>query len=152
MSDDVVRTGELVMSERIRATPDQVFRYLVEPDKLVRWMGVEAQIDPRPGGAFWLDVTGENIAAGNYVEVDPPHRVVFTWGWEGSAEVPPGSSTVAFTLTAEGDETIVELVHSGLPGGQGDEHVRGWTYFVGRLVRAAEGQVLEPQDPGGEHE
>jgi uncharacterized protein YndB with AHSA1/START domain len=151
MSDDVVRTGELVMSERIRATPDQVFRYLVEPDKLVRWMGVEAQIDPRPGGAFWLDVTGENIAAGNYVEVDPPHRVVFTWGWEGSEEVPPGSSTVAFTLTAEGDETIVELVHSGLPGGQSDEHVRGWTYFVGRLVRAAEGQVLEAQDPGGEH-
>jgi uncharacterized protein YndB with AHSA1/START domain len=96
-------------------------------------------------------VTGENIAAGNYVEVDPPHRVVFTWGWEGSEEVPPGSSTVAFTLTAEGDETIVELVHSGLPGGQSDEHVRGWTYFVGRLVRAAEGQVLEAQDPGGEH-
>lgn len=152
MSDDAVRTDDLVMSERIRATPDQVFRFLVEPDKLVRWMGVEAQIDPRPGGAFWLDVTGQNIAAGNYVEVDPPHRVVFTWGWEGSEEVPPGSSTVAFTLTAEGDETIVELVHSGLPGGQSDEHVRGWTYFVGRLVRAAAGQVLEPQDPGGEHE
>lgn len=146
------RTDAVVLTERIRATPEQVFDYLVDPDKLVRWMGTVARIDPRPGGEFWLDVTGDAIARGAYITVDRPHRVVFSWGWEGSDDVPPGSSTVAVELTADGDETVVELVHSGLPGGQDDEHRKGWTYFVARLVRAAEGAELEPQDPAAARE
>jgi uncharacterized protein YndB with AHSA1/START domain len=150
MNDDAVRTDAVVLSERIRATPDQVFEYLVEPDKLVRWMGVEAKIDPSPGGDFWLNVTGRDIAVGSYVEVDRPNRIVFTWGWEGNDEVPPGSSTVAFTLTAVGDETLVELVHSGLSESQNVEHTRGWAYFVDRLARAAAGDELEPQDLGAD--
>jgi uncharacterized protein YndB with AHSA1/START domain len=149
MTDDTTFADDLVLTERIRATPEQVFEYLVQPDKLVRWMGVEADIEPTPGGKFWLDVTGGDIAIGSYVDVDRPHRVVFTWGWQGSAEVPPGSSTVSFTLTADGDETVVELVHTGLPGGQADEHGRGWTYFLDRLVHAAAGDELEAQDPRG---
>jgi uncharacterized protein YndB with AHSA1/START domain len=151
MGDDAVSTDDLVISERIRASPDEVFGYLVEPDKLVRWMGVEARIDPSPGGAFWLNVTGDDIASGTYVAVERPHRVVFTWGWEGSDEVPPGSSTVSVTLTEDGDETVVELVHRGLPGGQADEHGRGWTYFIERLRRASLGEPLERQNPGSEH-
>lgn len=145
MNDDTVNGGDLVMSERIRATPDQVFEFLVQPDKMIRWMGVDARLEPAPGGEFWVNVTGTDIASGTFVEVDPPRRVVFTWGWEGSADVPPGSSTVSFTLTADGDDTIVELVHSGLPGGQHDEHRGGWTYFADRLVRAAAGEPLEAQ-------
>lgn len=146
MADAQARPGEVVMTERIRATPDQVWDYLVQPDKMVRWMGLDARIDPTPGGEFWLDVTGDDIASGSYVEVERPHRVVFTWGWEGSTEVPPGSSTVTFTLTADGDETLVELVHSGLPGGQDDPHAEGWTYYFDRLVRAASGEHLDPPE------
>ena len=149
MTDDTAFADDLVMVERIRATPEQVFDYLIQPDKLVRWMGREADIDPTPGGKFWLDVTGGDVAAGNYVEVDPPNRVVFTWGWMGSSDVPPGSSRVSFTLTADGDDTVVELVHSGLPGGQDDEHARGWTYFFDRLARIVSGEQLEPQAFGG---
>lgn len=148
---DETATDQVVMTERIRATPDQVFDYLVQPDKLVRWMGVEADIDPREGGKFWLDITGGDIAIGNYLEVDPPNRLVFTWGWQGSDEVPPGSSTVSFSLSSDGDDTVVELVHSGLPGGAGDEHSGGWTYFFDRLVRIASGETLEPQNPRGDH-
>ncbi len=146
MADAQARPGEVVMTERIRATPDQVWDYLVQPDKMVRWMGLDARIDPTPGGEFWLDVTGDDIASGSYVEVERPHRVVFTWGWEGSTEVPPGSSTVTFTLTADGDETLVELVHSGLPGGQDDRHAEGWNYYFDRFVRAASGEELDPPD------
>ncbi len=136
----------VVMNERIRATPEEVFDFLVEPDKLIRWMGTAAKIDPRPGGEFWLNVTGHDVARGTYLTVDRPHRVVFSWGWDGSEEVPPGSSTVSFELTADGDETVVELVHSGLPGGQNDKHLVGWTYFFDRFVRASAGEELEPQD------
>lgn len=136
-------TEPLVLTERIRATPDQIFDFLVEPDKLLRWMGTDAKIDPTPGGAFWLNVTGEHIASGTYVTVDRPKTVAFTWGWEGQTEVPPGSTTVTITLTSDGDETVVELRHDGLPLGPEDEHKGGWTYFLGRLVTAGEGG-----DPG----
>lgn len=152
MADADVGPGEVVMTERIRATPEQVWDYLVEPEKLVRWMGIEARIDARPGGEFWLDVTGGDIAAGSYVVVDRPHRIVVTWGWEGSAEVPPGSSTVSFTLTAEGGETVVELVHTGLPGDQDARHAEGWTFYLGRFVRAAAGEPLEPVHHHGTRE
>jgi uncharacterized protein YndB with AHSA1/START domain len=144
-------TGALVLTERIRATPDEVFDFLVEPEKLLRWMGTEADIDPRPGGKFWLNVTGDDVAVGSYIEVDRPNRVVFTWGWDNSADVPPGSSTVTFTLSVDGDETIVELTHSGLPMGQGDEHRNGWAYFLPRLGAAAIGLNSGPQDPKGDH-
>jgi uncharacterized protein YndB with AHSA1/START domain len=134
----------LTLSERIRATPDEVFEYLVGPEKLMRWMGTECDIEPHPGGRFWLNVNGLDIAVGSYLEVDRPHKVVFTWGWEGSSDVPPGSSTVTFTLTADGDETIVELSHQGLPGGAGDQHLEGWGLYLPRLGRAVDGEVLEP--------
>ena len=142
-----VPADAVVLTERIRATPEQVFDYLVQPDKLVRWMGDEVRIDPRPGGEFWVNVTGDDVASGRYVAVDRPNRVVVTWGWEGSEHVPPGSSTVSFQLTADGDETVVELVHSGLPGGQDDEHRTGWTYYLPRLRTAALGLDPEPNRP-----
>ena len=143
------RADAVVLTERIRATPEQVFDFLVQPDKLVRWMGQEARLDPRPGGEFWVNVSGDDVACGTYVDVDRPHRVVVTWGWEGSEHVPPGSSTVAFSLTADGDETVVELVHSGLPGGQDDEHRKGWSYYVPRLAAVAAGLEIEPNNPNG---
>ncbi len=139
---------DLTLTERIRATPEQVFDFLVEPDKLLRWMGTEARIDPVPGGDFWLNVNGRDVASGSYVSVDRPNQVVFTWGWEGSEHVPPGTTEVTFNLSVDGEETVVELIHTGLPGGQSDEHGKGWTYFLGRLTRAATGETLGPPELG----
>ena len=48
------------------------------------WMGVAALLDPRPGGTFRVDANGRDVVIGEYVEVEPPHRVVFTWGFEGT--------------------------------------------------------------------
>src|SRR5207244_11206229 len=99
---------------RIGARPETVFSYLTEPEKLMRWMGVSAELDPSPGGGFRVNVTGGDIAAGSYVEVAPHHRVVFTWGWEGDGSaLAPGASTVEITLTPDGDGTIVRLRHPG---------------------------------------
>jgi uncharacterized protein YndB with AHSA1/START domain len=72
------------------------------------------------------------------VEVVPYTRVVFTWGWEGSA-LPPGSTTVEITLTPAGNETIVRLRHTGLPAPLADTHREGWEHFMGRLAIAAAG-------------
>ena len=134
MSDaELSSNGDVVTSITIAAPPDAVFDHLVDPDKLIRWFGVEADIDPRPGGKFWLNVTGKDTASGAYVEVNRPSRVSFTWGWEGSEDVPPGSSMVSIDLKLEGDETLLVLTHSGLPMGADDAHKQGWVHLLERL-------------------
>jgi uncharacterized protein YndB with AHSA1/START domain len=135
---------------RIDASPETVFEFFTNPAQMVRWKGATATLDPRPGGVYRVEMRPDAVIAGEYVEVDPPHRVVFTWGWEGGdAEAPPGSSTVAITLTADGDGTLVRLVHSGLPTAASVErHSQGWDLYVGRLEIAAAGGDPGP-DPNG---
>lgn len=134
----------LEVETRVRARPETVFAFLVDPDKYRRWHGVDAELDPRPGGIYRVNVTGGNVARGEYVEVDPPNRVVFTWGFEDDARVPPGSSTVEITLTPDGDDTIVRLRHTGLPTDQSRaDHEQGWKHYLQRLSVAGSGG-----DPG----
>ena len=78
-------------------------------------------------------------AAGSYVEVDPPRRVVFTWGIPGDTTLPAGSSTVEVELVAEGDDTVVTLTHRDLPAERRPNHRAGWAQHLARLVSAAEG-------------
>ena len=79
-----------------------------------------------------------NPARGEYVEIDPPRRVVFTWGIEGRADFPPGSSTVEVVLQADGDETVVTLTHRDLPTEDyRRSHQGGWGEFLGVLAAVA---------------
>jgi uncharacterized protein YndB with AHSA1/START domain len=132
------------VSIRIEATPDTIFQFLVDPERMTAWMGVAAELDPRPGGRFRINVTGRDIAVGEYVEIVPPERVVWSWGWEGSDGAPPWSSTVEVTLTPDGDTTVVHLRHSGLPDEDSRaSHREGWDHYTARLAVTAAGG-----DPG----
>ncbi len=112
-----------------------MFEYLTDPTKFVEWMGTGAELDPTKGGAYRLDIDGEHFASGRYLEVDPPHRLVMTWGWEGNESVQPGSTTVEITLTQDGDGTLLRLKHSGLPTElERDNHQKGWQMYMGRLA------------------
>lgn len=129
---------------RIAARPETVFSFLVDPVKMTRWMGVSAELDPRPGGLYRVNVTGTDVVRGEYVEVVSPTRVVFTWGWEGEGSpLPPGASTVEISVVPDGDGTIVRLRHLGLAPEQRDSHAVGWVHYLERLSIAAEGR-----DPG----
>jgi uncharacterized protein YndB with AHSA1/START domain len=129
---------------RIEASPETVFPFFTDPEKMVRWMGTEVTLDPRAGGIYRVNVTGRDTARGEYVEVVPHKRVVFTWGWEGEVfPVPPGSSVVDISLTQDGDGTVVKLRHSGLPEAMRRFHRFGWEHFLGRMAVAASGG-----DPG----
>lgn len=131
---------------RIDARPETIFQFFVDPAKMVRWKGRKAKLEARPGGVYWVDINGQNIARGEYVEVRPFTRVVFTWGWEGSANVPPGSSTVEITLIPDGNGTIVRLRHRDLPQGEREQHRKGWEHYLQRLAAAAAGRDAGP-DP-----
>jgi uncharacterized protein YndB with AHSA1/START domain len=141
-------TSQNLVVERevhIDASPETVFEFFTDPAKMVRWKGAQATLDPRPGGVYRVEMNEQAIVLGEYVEVDPPNRLVFTWGWEGdSAFTPPGSSTVEITLTPTADGTLVRLVHTGLPSAESAEaHGHGWDQYMPRLAIAATGG-----DPG----
>jgi uncharacterized protein YndB with AHSA1/START domain len=144
-------TAPVELSIHIEATPTTVFRYFVDPVRLLRWQGIEADLEPLPGGQYRVRVTPHDVAVGTYVEVVPDERVVFTWGWEGSTTVPPGSTTVEVTLAAEGGGTTVTLVHRDLPDAEAARsHERGWTHYLPRLATAAtRAPILGPPPPSG---
>ena len=135
----------------IDARPETVWEFLVDPEKLARWFGSRAWLDPRPGGQYRVDVIGGHIAAGEFVELDPPHRLVHTFGWEpeGGQEhsVPEGASTIEIELEPSGDGTLLKFRHYGLPGAEAARaHAHGWDHYLARLVIAGRGD-----DPGEDH-
>jgi uncharacterized protein YndB with AHSA1/START domain len=141
-------TTETTLLERtisIDASPETVWEFFVDPEKLMRWKGIDAKLDPQPGGEYRCVVLPGHTAVGEYVELDPPHRLVFTWGWEKEdSAVPPGSSTIEVELTPDGNGTRLRFVHRDLPSSaETESHAHGWDHYLGRLEIAARGG-----DPG----
>jgi uncharacterized protein YndB with AHSA1/START domain len=121
----------------IDAPPEAVFEFFVDPRLMRRWMGGHVELEARDGGRFAVDI-GANHARGSFVDVVRPERVVFTWGWEDSDLVPPGSSTVTVVLEARGRGTLVRLTHTDLPSGEDLRHTHGWNHYLARLAQAAD--------------
>jgi len=144
-------TTTLVREIAIDASPETVWEFLVDPEKATRWMGMAATFDARPGGAYRVEVIPGHTARGEFVELDPPNRLVQTWGWEpdenGEARsVPPGSSTIEIELVADADGTLLKFTHRDLPDAANVEsHGHGWDHYLARLAVAATGG-----DPGAD--
>jgi uncharacterized protein YndB with AHSA1/START domain len=141
-------TSEKTAVERevaIAASPETIWQFLVDEEKAVRWMGRACSFDPRPGGEYRCEVLSGNTAVGEFVELDEPRRLVFTWGWEsGPVPVPPGSSTVEIELIPEGEGTRLRFIHRDLPGAEAAaRHAEGWDHYLKRLQTVARGD-----DPG----
>jgi uncharacterized protein YndB with AHSA1/START domain len=132
-----IRNDVIVATEHIKAPPEVVFPYFTDPALIVTWIGDRAELDPQPGGVFSLDMS-EVAARGTYMTVEPPHRVVFSWGIPGSDTLPPGGSVIEVVLTADGEDTTVVLTHRGLPPSRIGSHRAGWEHRLG-LLRAAAG-------------
>jgi uncharacterized protein YndB with AHSA1/START domain len=125
----------VVIEQRVRARPETLFTYFTDAEAYQRWMGDQAELEPWPGGRYHVRFEDGSVAEGVYVTVEPPTRVVFTWGWRDSEDVPPGSTRVEVTLRAEGDETVVRLEHHGLPDeARRGEHEKGWQHYLGQLA------------------
>ena len=139
-----IETDAVVREIHIEASPETVFPFFTDPSLMTRWMGRSATLDPRPGGALVVEVLEHAVARGEYVEVTPPRRVVFTWGWEGQEHPPPpGESTVEIDLAPDGSGTLVRLTHKGLTAESATSHDHGWAHYLDRLALAGGGG-----DPG----
>lgn len=145
---DVVENLGFVCEKEVRidARPEIVFEFFTDPNKMVQWMGVAADLDAREGGVFSVDVLPVALARGEYVRVEPPKYVSFTFGWEPGSGIPvaPGASLVEVTLRSDGDTTLVSLRHTGLPSeDSAQRHGGAWSHYMDRLVIVATGG-----DPG----
>jgi uncharacterized protein YndB with AHSA1/START domain len=133
----------LVVERHVAADPATVYAYLTDSQRWARWQGEEATIEARPGGLFRMVMGTGQCARGQFVELVPDERVVFTWGWIDVPDLPPGSSTVEIDLLRHDDGTLIRLTHRGLSAAQRDLHRVGWDHYLDRLVVCARGG-----DPG----
>jgi len=141
--------GDAVIHEITLPVPvEQVFCMFTDPRQLVRWIGISADLEPQPGGRFRFEVVPGQFCEGQYVIVDPPGRLVFTWGWtDPGFGLPPGTSRVEVTLARTGEDgrqTLLRLVHTGLAGDLGLLHEDGWSHFLARLTAVASEPEGEP--------
>ena len=122
----------MTASIHIEARPDEVYEYFTRSDAMEAWMGQFARLDPVIGGEFAVDIEGTAVR-GRYLELDPPKRLVVSWGFAGSDELPAGASTVQVDLLDEDGGTRVEITHTDLPEPRAAGHETGWHHFLGRL-------------------
>jgi uncharacterized protein YndB with AHSA1/START domain len=141
---------EIVVEQRVAAPPSAVFRYLTESSEWTRWQGVSASLDARPGGIFSMLMGNGMNARGQFVELVPDQKVVFTWGWVDRPGIPPGSTTVEIRLRQDGNDTVVILTHRNIPADEAPLQKMGWTHYLPRLAQVAAGKDPGPDTgPGG---
>jgi uncharacterized protein YndB with AHSA1/START domain len=135
--DATTETTSVERTLSIAASPETVWEFLVDPAKATRWMGTACTFDAQPGGLYRCEVIPGHTARGEFVELDPPSRLVFTWGWENEEGVPPGSSTVEIELTADEGGTNLHFVHNLSSAEAAQSHSVGWDHYLPRLETAA---------------
>jgi uncharacterized protein YndB with AHSA1/START domain len=139
MSADEAPT--LRIERAFAATPERVFDAWTNPVVLRRWWAAqpdwvspEAVTDLRVGGRYRLAMqdtaTGEvRVVVGEYLEVERPRRLVYSWTWEGGPAAMAGSerTVVSVRFEPQGAGTRVVLEHRGFAGPQVCElHGHGW--------------------------
>jgi uncharacterized protein YndB with AHSA1/START domain len=137
---------------QIAAPPATVFAFLTDPQRIVNWMGTQAETELHPGGLYLLRGINGKAARGAFREVVPVHRLAYSFGWDGSEDVPPGSGLIEIDLIDRDGGTLLCMTHSGLPNqAQRDSHAKGWAHYLGRLTLAAAGKDPGP-DPVRPHD
>src|SRR5829696_3781475 len=111
---DVTDSNSNVVEQTIRisARPETVWKYWTDPQRLCDWWGAAAQLHPRPGGVCRIETGGGPVMSGEYLELVPHERLVFSFGWEPSDDAPPiapGESRVEVTLIEDAGDTLVTV-------------------------------------------
>ena len=143
----------LTLTRRIAARPAVVWEALTTSEGLSAWMGPDdgpvlvAEAEPVVGGRFRVRFRttddSEHESRGEYVEVDPPNRLVMTWEWQGDED--EGVSRVEITLRPVDGGTELTFIHSGLADeATRDGHLEGWNGALDKLERHLAGGTPTP--------
>jgi len=104
-------------------------RRTIESGAWASWWGAGSAIDARPGGALRIRYPNGVEVEGEVLEIAPPRRIVFTYGFVSGDPIPAGGSRVTVELSdAGGGATRLELVHELADAAARDHHVQGWRY------------------------
>ncbi len=129
--------GPVIVERSVRASIDDVWADLTDPDRLATWFwppsfGTTASIDLVTGGRWRISATTPAMAVGGIVRrVVAPTKLALTWHWRGDDY----ESDVTIVLIDEGGTTRVEVTHHGLRDEQArSDHEQGWADCLGRLA------------------
>ena len=124
------------------ASPAEVFREWVDAEMMREWMcprpahATMVTLDPVVGGRLRIDISDEGLdfyVSGTYLELDPPHKLSFTWSssiWDD----PTVQSIVTVTLQPHGESsTLMTISHVLLPGPVMEDYQRGWAAIAAQL-------------------
>jgi uncharacterized protein YndB with AHSA1/START domain len=133
----------------IHARPETVFRFFTDSARWASWWGEGSSIDPRPGGAVVIRYPGAPVsveARGEIIEIAPPERLTFTYGYSSGTPIAPGASLVTIRLEAIGAGTRLELTHAFTDAAVRDEHVQGWRYQLALFSNVVSTEVCSAAD------
>jgi uncharacterized protein YndB with AHSA1/START domain len=132
-----------VVQRVLSAAPGDVYAEWLDAEGMAEWMcprparPTKIELDPRIGGRLLIDIEDEGVElsiTGEYLELDQPRRLSFSWSC--STWVPPATSIVTVTLEPHGDEqTLMTIHHAHVPPELVDGHQRGWTLIADQLDR-----------------
>lgn len=127
------QTLEFTFERTIPAPPAEVFDAWLNPETPgTPWHENDKLIfNPNVDGLWYWLIKGTSHY-GRFTEITRPGRIQHTWM---SRNTLGEESTVTLTFAKKGDETLMTLVHSGLPDTEVDRsHEKGWNYFLDKLL------------------
>jgi len=112
----------------IKAVPGMVYRFFTDSARWASWWGPGSTIDARPGGKVYIRHPNGVETVGEVLEVSPPERIAFTYGYASGQPIPPGGSRVTVELEAEEAGTRLSVRHEFADSAARDQHVQGWRF------------------------
>ena len=136
MSEKDERAIEMALE--IEAPPADVWKALTDAKELVRWFPLEAEIEPRVGGRYWMSWGGEYVGEHRIEIFEPERRLRTTWPSMTSQDGKPAELAVDYHLEAREGRTALRLVDSGFGRGANwdDEYEgvqTGWAFELRSL-------------------
>jgi len=130
----------------INAPRARVYAAWTDPTQLKEWWGPERVrtrnlvADARVGGKYRWDLTnpeGEEMTVfGEYRELVPGKKIVFSWKWDDDENWEEHNSVVTVEFSDRDGGTDVRLIHEKLPNAESrDRHNEGWNSVLDRLEK-----------------
>ena len=144
MKEKTAEKTSLELVRFVNVPADRVYDAWTDPAQLRQWFGPEnvrtrnISADVRVGGKYRWDLTspeGEEMSAfGEYKELVPGKKIVFTWQWDDDEAWENRTSIVAIELFERRGGTELRLRHEKLPSEESrDRHIEGWNSLLDRL-------------------